>query len=129
MNIKIIKPDGEFFDGNGNFLEFTAVTGRMGVYDNHIPLTTILEPCVVKIHHGEVVKKAADLGGFIEIQKDRIIILAEDANWPEDIDVARANAAKERAQARLDKKESGTDLVRAEAALKRAMARISAAGK
>ncbi len=129
MNIKIIKPDGEFFDGNGNFLEFTAVTGRMGVYDNHIPLTTILEPCVVKIHHGEVVKKAAVLGGFIEIQKDRIIILAEDANWPEDIDVARANAAKERAQARLDKKESGTDLVRAEAALKRAMARISAAGK
>lgn len=129
MNIKIIKPDGEFFDGNAHFLEFTAVTGRMGVYENHIPLATILEPCVVKIHGVEEVKKAAVLGGFIEIQKDRITMLAEDANWPEDIDLARAKAAKERAEARLTKKESGIDLVRAEAALKRAMARISAAGK
>lgn len=129
MEIKIIKPDGAFFDGTAEFFEFSSVEGRMGVYENHIPLTTILEPCVVKIREGETVKKAAVLGGFVEIQKKKITVLAEDANWPEDIDVERARAAKERAQNRLDKKEKGIDLIRAEAALKRAMARISAAGK
>ena len=127
FELNIIKPDGMFFEGEGEFLEFTSVEGQMGVYKNHIPLTTILEPCVVKIHANGEKKKAAVLGGFIEIQKERITILAEDANWPEEIDVERAKAAKQRAEERLSKKDSGTDVVRAEAALKRAVARIGAA--
>ena len=127
FELKIIEPDGMFFEGEGEFIEFTSVEGQMGVYKNHIPLTTILEPCVVKIHANGETKKAAVLGGFIEIQKERITILAEDANWPEEIDVERAKAAKQRAEERLSKKDSGTDVVRAEAALKRAVARIGAA--
>lgn len=126
FELKIIEPDGMFFDGTGEFLEFTSIEGQMGVYKNHIPLTTILEPCVVTIHAGGETKKAAVLGGFVEIQKERITILAEDANWPEEIDLARAKAARERAQGRLERKEAGMDMARAEAALKRAMARISA---
>ena len=127
FELKIIEPDGFFFEGEADFLEFTSVEGKMGVYKNHIPLTTILEPCVVRIHNNGEVKKSAILGGFIEIQKTRITILAEDAHWPGDIDVARAEAAKQRAEERLSKKEVGLDVVRAEAALKRAMARINAA--
>ena len=127
FELKIIEPDGMFFEGEASFLEFTSVTGEMGVYANHIPLTTILAPGVVKIHHSGDVKKAAVMGGFVEIQKDRITVMAEDAQWPEDIDVERAKAAKKRAEERLQKKESGTDLIRAEAALKRAIARIGAA--
>ncbi len=129
MEIKIIEPSGEFFSGEGTFLEFTTINGRMGVYENHIPLTTILEPCVVRIHQGDEMKQAVVLGGFVEIQKKRITMLAEDANWPEEIDVARAEAAKKRAEERLTKKEPGLDVVRAEAALKRAIARLSAIGK
>lgn len=127
FELKIIEPDGMFFEGEAEFLEFTSVEGQMGVYKKHIPLTTILEPCVVKIHANGEVRKAAVMGGFIEIQKERITILAEDANWPEEIDVERAKAAKQRAEERLSKKEAGLDVVRAEAALKRAMARIGAA--
>ena len=129
MEIRIIEPNGEFFNEEGTFIEFTSINGRMGVYENHIPLTTILEPCVVKIHQGSQVKNAAVLGGFIEIQKKQITILAEDANWPEEIDVDRAESARKRAEERLAKKETGTDIVRAEAALKRALARLSATGK
>lgn len=127
FEFKIIEPDGMFFEGEGEFLEFTSVEGRMGVYKNHILLTTILEPCVIKIHANGEVKKAAVMGGFIEIQKERITILAEDANWPEEIDIERAKAAKQRAEERLSKREAGLDVLRAEAALKRAMARIGAA--
>lgn len=126
FELKIIEPDGSFFEGQARFLEFTSVEGDMGIYKNHIPLTTILEPCVMKIHLGDEVKKAAILGGFVEILKDKITVLAEDAHWPDEIDVERAQEAKKRAQERLQKRETGTDIARAEAALKRAMARICA---
>ena len=127
FELKIIEPDGMFYEGQASFLEFASVMGEMGVYANHIPLTTILSPGVVKIHHEGQVKKAAVMGGFIEIQKDRITVMAENAEWPEEIDVDRAKAAKKRAEERLQKKENGLDIIRAEAALKRAMARIGAA--
>ena len=127
MDIKIIEPDGMFYEGKASFIEFTSVEGRMGVYKNHIPLTTILEPCVVKVQTEEGIKKAAVMGGFIEIQKEKATILAEDAAWPEEIDVERAKASKQRAQDRIEKRDENLDLVRAEASLKRAIARISAA--
>lgn len=124
FELKIIEPNGMFYEGESNFLEFISVEGEMGVYKNHLPLTTILKPGVMKIHeHGEI-KKLAMIGGFVEIQKEKITILAEDARWPEEIDVERAEAAKHRAEERLRKKESGTDIARAEAALARALARI-----
>ena len=126
MNIKIIEPDGVFYDGETSFLEFTSVEGCMGVYPNHIPLTTILEPCAMVIHNKDQIKKAAIMGGFIEIQRDKITVLAEDAMWPEEIDLERAKAAKQRAEGRLEKKDENIDILRAEAALKRAMARIRA---
>ena len=125
FEVKIIEPDGMFFEGQATFLEFASVEGRMGVYKEHIPLTTILQPCVVKIHNGEEVKKSAVMGGFVEIQKEKVTMLAEDVKWPEQIDVERAEAAKKRAEERLQKKGSGIDVVRAEAALKRAMTRLS----
>ena len=127
FELKIIEPDGMFYEGQASFLEFTSVAGEMGVYANHIPLTTILAPGVVRIHNSGQVKKAAVMGGFIEIQKDKITVMAEDAEWPEDIDVERAKAAKERAEKRLHDRTADIDIARAEAALKRAMARIRAA--
>ena len=64
FELKIIEPDGMFFEGEGEFLEFTSVEGQMGVYKNHIPLTTILEPCVVKIHANGETKKAVALSKY-----------------------------------------------------------------
>ena len=83
FELRIIEPDGLFFEGEANFIEFTSVEGKMGVYKNHIPLTTILEPCTVKIYNGEEVKKVKIGGGFVEILKTKITILAESASWLE----------------------------------------------
>ena len=79
--LKIISPDEMFYEGESSFLEFASVEGSMGVYKNHIPLTTILEPCVMKIHKGDEVKKVKVSGGFIEILKEKITVLAESAEW------------------------------------------------
>lgn len=72
FGLKIISPDEVFFEGEGTFLEFVSVEGEMGVYKNHIPLTTILEPCVMKIHNGDEVKKAAILGDFLKFFRIRL---------------------------------------------------------
>lgn len=127
FELKIISPDSMFFEGEADFLEFASVEGGMGVYKNHIPLTTILEPCVMSIHNGTEVKKAAILGGFLEILQDKITVLAEDAQWPEEIDVERAKEAKKRAEERLSHNGPNMDVRRAQAALKRAIARINTA--
>ena len=81
----------------------------------------------MKIHDGDTGKKAAILGGFVEIQKERVTVLAEDANWPEEIDVERAEQAKERAEKRIQAHQEGVDVTRAEMALRRALTRIKAA--
>lgn len=124
FKLSIITPDTSFYEGEAEFLEFTSTEGQMGVYAQHIPLTTILEPCVMTIHNDGEKKKAAILGGFIEILKEKVTVLAEDAQWPGDIDLDRAEAAYERAKERLAAKQDGIDLKRAEASLKRAVARI-----
>ena len=124
FKLSIITPDTSFYEGEAEFLEFTSTEGQMGVYAQHIPLTTILEPCVMTIHTDGEKKKAAILGGFIEILKEKVTVLAEDAQWPGDIDLDRAEAAYERAKERLAAKQEGIDLKRAEASLKRAVARI-----
>lgn len=129
FKLSIIAPDKLFFEGEAEFLEFTSTEGELGVYANHIPLTTIVDPCVVTIHNDGEKKKAAVLGGFTEILKDRVTMLAEAAQWPEEIDLDRAKAALERAKERLAGKQEGTDMKRAEAALKRAVARIETIGE
>ena len=82
FELKIISPEEMFYEGEGSFLEFTSVGGEMGVYKNHIPLTTILEPCVMKIHKGTEVKKVAVLGGFVEILQERLQCLPRAYSGP-----------------------------------------------
>lgn len=79
--LQIIAPEAAFYDGESDFLEFTSATGEMGVYKDHIPLTTILVPCTLKIHLKNEIKKIKVSGGFVEIQKEKITVLAEGAAW------------------------------------------------
>lgn len=105
-------------------VELNTTEGEIGVYKNHIPLTTILQPGILTITEENGKKEAVLHSGFMEILPDRITILAEIAEWPQEIDVDRAKKAEERAKQRLEEKAPGTDMRRAEAALHRALARL-----
>ncbi len=120
FRVEIITPDRIFFTGDADMIEFNTIDGQIGVYKNHIPMTTVLEPGVVVIHNDGVQKVAAVHAGFAEI-------LAELAEWPEEIDINRAEAARKRAEERISAKVESTDLKRAEFALHKALARIDAA--
>ena len=126
FKVEIITPDRVFFTGEADFLEFTAETGDLGVYKNHIPMTTVLAPGLVTIHSGDEEKVAAVHAGFAEILGDKVTLLAELAQWPDEIDEHRAIAAKERAEQRLASHTEDIDVKRAEFALKKALIRIDA---
>ena len=126
FKVEIITPDRVFFTGAADFLEFTAETGDLGVYKNHIPMTTVLAPGLVTIHNGDEEKVAAVHAGFAEILGDKVTLLAELAEWPDEIDEQRAIAAKERAEQRLASHTEDIDVKRAEFALKKALIRIDA---
>ena len=123
--LRIITPDRTFFKGEASMVEFNTTEGQIGVYKDHIPMTVIIKPGVLKITSQEDAKKAALHSGFVEILQDSITILAEVIEWPEEIDEKRAEAAKERAEKLIREHNPQTDMVRAEAALQRAIARIN----
>lgn len=126
LELEIMCPDRSFYKGNVTMVEFNTTEGRIGVYPEHIPLATILATGVMTIHEEDgSTKQAALHEGFTKITPDKVMILAEIAEWPDEIDINRANEAKIRAERRLDGKESGLDIGRAEIALKKALTRIS----
>lgn len=129
FKVEIITPDRIFFQGEADFLEFTTQSGEIGVYKNHLPITTVLAPGVVSIHNGDEVKEAAVHTGFAEILGDKVILLAEIAEWGNEIDLKRAEEAKQRAEERLSEKAEGLDIMRAELALRKALVRIDLAEK
>ncbi|MCI5856515.1 MAG: ATP synthase F1 subunit epsilon [Agathobacter sp.] len=128
FKVEIITPDRIFYTGEADFLEFVTSEGEIGVYRDHIPMTTVLAPGIVTIHSGEEEKRAAVHAGFAEILNDKVTLLAELAEWPDEIDVDRAEAAKARAEERLAAHTEDIDVKRAEFALRKALTRIDAAG-
>ena len=125
MKLQVITPDAEFFNGDTTMVELNTANGEMGIFPQHIPLTVAVEPGVLKIHQDKEEKKAALLSGFIQIKPEKVTILAEACEWPENIDGARANEARIRAERRLSEGSAEVDVARAEAALHRALVRLS----
>ncbi len=124
FTLKIITPDRVFYEEEVSMVEFNTVEGEVGIYKDHIPMTMIVAPGILTITRGDEVKEAALHAGFTEVLPDKVTILAEIIEWPEEIDVARAEESKSRAEERIREHAPGTDMRRAEMSLKRAVARI-----
>ncbi len=129
MRLRVITPEKSFYEGEATMVELTTSEGNIGVYPRHIPLTAVIAPGVLKIHEASETKEATLMSGFLTIEPEEITILAEVCEWPEEIDVKRAEEAKVRAERRLADHSAEIDVVRAEVALKRAMVRLEIVGK
>ena len=127
FDLEIITPDRIFWKGQASMLELNTSEGQVGIYKRHIPMTMILAPGIMTIHLEGGNKEAAVHAGFIEILPDRISVMAEIAEWPEEIDENRAREAEQRAERRLQTHDPRIDTSRAEVALKKALVRLEAA--
>ncbi len=126
MLLEIVTPERKVYEKEVNMVSLKGVEGELGILPNHIPLVTALKvaPVTVKLGSNSSETIAVN-GGFLEVRKDKVVILAESAELPEEIDVERAKAAKERAEARLAQtKQSDIDFRRAEFALQKALNRL-----
>lgn len=126
FELKVITPERVFYDEQVTMVEFNTSEGEIGIYKNHVPTTVIVKPGLLKITNEDEQKIAALHSGFVEILGDRVTVLAEVIEWPEEIDVERAESSMERAKSRLDAKTEDIDVSRAEVALMRAVTRIQA---
>lgn len=127
FDLEIITPDRIFWKGKAFMLELTTSEGEVGIYKKHIPMTMIVEPGVLTIHLDGEEKEAAVHAGFMEILPEKITVMAEIAEWPEEIDANRAREASERARRRLQTHDPRIDTSRAEVALRKAMVRLEIA--
>jgi len=121
--LEIVTPERKVYAEDVDMVIVKGTEGEMGILPNHVPLVTPLKIAPVTIKKGRSEEVIAVNGGFIEVRKDKIVILAESAELQSDIDEERAKAAKQRAENRLAGKHE-YDYRRAELALQRAMNRL-----
>jgi F-type H+-transporting ATPase subunit epsilon len=124
LKVSIVTPDGPVYESEAEMVSTKAETGELGILPGHIPLVAPLEIGAVRLKKGEKTEYVAVSGGFLEVRPDKVTILAQSAERAEDIDLARAQAAKARAERRLQAKQDDVDFKRAELALQRALNRI-----
>jgi F-type H+-transporting ATPase subunit epsilon len=129
IQMEVVTPEKHVCSLETESVIVPAFEGYLGVLPNHAPLITQLGIGVVTYKVGGEKKKMAITGGFMEVANNKMVILADTAELAEEIDVERADAARERAERRLQEKTDDLDYVRAQASLQRAKARLEAAGK
>jgi len=107
-----------------------GVEGQLGILPHHAPLMTMLEPGELIVRKGAEEFSLAVSGGFLEVRPDRVIVLADSAERAEEIDIARAEEAKRRAEQRLvERYIPDVDAARVEASLRRSLIRLKVAAR
>jgi len=126
MKLDIVTAERLVFSEDVGAVIAPGVEGQLGILPHHAPLMTMLEPGELWVRREETELCLAISGGFLEVRPDHVIVLADAAERADEIDIARAEEAKRRAQERLSQRVSDVDLARAEASLRRAMIRLQA---
>lgn len=128
ITVEVVTPERLVFKDATDFVVVPGVEGYLGILPLHAPIVSALSTGVMKVVTGGKEAKLAISNGLIEVSNDKVVILADSAELGNEIDVARAKAAQERAEQRLRNRSADVDLARAELALNRAITRLKASG-
>jgi F-type H+-transporting ATPase subunit epsilon len=124
LHVGILTVEGVHFDGEADFVVAPGSEGDLGILPRHIPLLTSLKAGSVKVRNDNEEQFFFVSGGFLEVRPDQVTVLADSAERAEDIDEARAEEARRRAQTAIEQKATDADLAAATGALARAEARL-----
>ena len=127
LKLDIVTAERVVFSEDVDVVVAPGVEGQLGILPHHTPLMTMLQPGELRVRKGGEEFFLAISGGFLEVRPDRVIVLADAAERVEEIDVARAEEAKRRAQEQLSQRAPDVDLAQAEAGLRRSLARLEVA--
>lgn len=127
--LEVITPERNFYSGEAECVIFKSVDGEMGILAKHAPTVTTVNVGPLKIKTDSKWIEAVVTDGFAKIMPDKVVIMTDTAEYPEEIDINRAKAAKQRAEERMQKQLSQLEYMRSKTALARAMARLKATSK
>ncbi|MCL1986308.1 MAG: F0F1 ATP synthase subunit epsilon [Betaproteobacteria bacterium] len=127
LQLEVVTPDKQVASRMVEYVSAPGVEGEFGVLPNHVNLLSALAIGTLRFNEGGKSQNVFISGGFADVSDNKVTVLAESAELAEDIDQARAQAAKERAEKRLADRTEKVDILRAEAALHRAIIRLNIA--
>ncbi len=128
IRLEIVTAEKAIFSDDVDIVVAPGSEGEMAILPHHAPLMTTLMPGELRVRKGAEDISLFISGGFLEVRPDRVIVLADACERVEEIDIARAEEAKRRAEERLAERHvTEVDTVRTEASIRRALARLKVA--
>jgi len=124
IKLEIVTAERQVYSGDVEFVSAPGVMGTLGILPKHSPLLTALEAGELRFKKGDEEESFAVSGGFMEVRPDQVIVLADTAERAEEIDLERAEAARQRAEELLKERPSGVDMTTIERALRRSRIRL-----
>jgi F-type H+-transporting ATPase subunit epsilon len=124
IHVDIVSAEGELYSGPATMVFAAASEGDLGIAPRHAPLLTLLKPGEVRVQRADGEERFFVGGGALEVQPQRVTVLADTALRAKDIDEAAALAAKQRAEEALKDKAGHITLAEAQAELARAIAQL-----
>lgn len=129
LHIIIVTPEKTLFDQEVDEVTLPTVDGEITVLPNHIPLLSQIAPGTIQIRSNGKTDHVAVMGGFIDVGKNTITILADYAVHAKDISTAKAQEAKDRAEQIMQEKVSGDQFIVAQKEFMKAILELKAAKK
>ncbi len=129
FKLEIITPTREFLETEAVALTFNSTDGEVTVLEGHIPMVAALGIGELKIRDESGVKVAFHSEGFVEVRPDEVLVFSQACEWPDEIDISRAESARERALERLRQKQSILENRQTAISLTRAMVRLKLSKK
>ena len=127
MRLEIVTAERQLYSEEVNSVVAPGVDGELGILPRHAPLLTMLKPGELRVVKDGEESYIAVTGGFLEVLGNKVTVLADEAEYAEEINLERAEAALARAQEAASSSVGGMDLERAMAAMRRSQARVRVA--
>jgi F-type H+-transporting ATPase subunit epsilon len=131
IHVDVVSAEDLIFSGEAEFVALPGEAGELGIYPKHTPLITRVKPGAVRI---QVAGRSEEefvfvAGGILEVQPNRVTVLADTAIRGADLDEAKASDAKKRAEELMQSKDAAIDYAKAQAELAAAIAQLAAIAK
>src|SRR6266516_90171 len=124
LHVEVVTAERELYNGEANLVSAPGSEGRLGILPRHAALLTTLAPGDLRIELNGAEEPLFVSGGFLEVSDDNVTVLADTAEHAEEIDQARAEEARRRAQDSLAQAQSNTERADLQGALERAVDRL-----
>ncbi|MCG3189865.1 MAG: ATP synthase epsilon chain [Burkholderiaceae bacterium] len=131
LHVDVVSAEEEIFSGEAKFVALPGDMGELGIYPRHTPLITRIKPGAVRIQRADSGEEELVFvaGGILEVQPDRVTVLADTAIRGRDLDEAKAQEAKKRAEEAIRNAKSEIDLALAQSEFATMAAQIAAIAK